>query len=543
MPNKEVTLQLGNYCPIIVEHVSQGDTDWTWVFQVVDDHGQIYAPEVRYAILAGNKPDGHAFAYLCTKDGDTYKLPPSAYDIQMTAAAGDVRAELRLLGSNGKGLGSCNFTIRVEEGPEGAVTVASDSSLPAYLTILNKIGTIPDDVSGYISDWLEDHISGGQGVAVDNTLTVQGAAADAKAAGDRLKALEEATIETDDTLTVQGAAADAKATGDEIKAIKDSLDPMRYVTKSGFTWQLGSFNNGADVTSTTRCRTTHIAVAAGDVLLQTDGSIYDSVANIYDTNYNWIRALNGGSWGHGPYLMPQDGYVRVLARKPNDSTISAEDMELIDADFSLRTKRIIPELDSCLSKSGYAADAKATGERILMLGSALVDLCEHVAYTDQSGALYVEAIRSLLAGQQLVKYLKTTDLLFGLGMNASANGYKSTPPYTGSVPYRACYPYFDLPAEGGCTYIVEFAASIDTAEINLQFFNERAVELMESHEEWSAQEYSTGWLGVGTHEIILPVNHRGSPFAGFRVNVRQSSNNENVTASAVDHIIIKKVLT
>lgn len=226
MPNKEVTLRLGNYCPIIVEHVSQGDTDWTWVFQVVDDHGQIYAPVVRYAILAGNKPDGHAFAYLCTKDGDTYKLPPSAYDIQMTAAAGDVRAELRLLGSNGKGLGSCNFTIRVEEGPEGAVTVASDSSLPAYLTILNKIGTIPDDVAGYITEWLETHISGGQGVVVDNTLTVQGAAADAKAAGERLAALDErvedlenAQIETDATLSQEGAAADAKAVGDAISAL------------------------------------------------------------------------------------------------------------------------------------------------------------------------------------------------------------------------------------------------------------------------------------------------------------------------------------
>ena len=300
MPNKEVTLRLGNYCPIIVEHVSQGDTDWTWVFQVVDDHGQIYAPVVRYAILAGNKPDGHAFAYLCTKDGDTYKLPPSAYDIQMTAAAGDVRAELRMLGSNGKGLGSCNFTIRVEEGPEGAVTVASGSSLPAYLTILNKIGTIPDDVAGYITEWLETHISGGQGVVVDNTLTVQGAAADAKAAGDRLKALEEATIETDATLSVSGAAADSKAVGDIIgdlakaKALIDSL-----TLANGWFQADGTIKSDSGYRYTVEYLPASIFSFASSVLFYTR-YIYSVV--FYDANKDVISALGTESAGTDYYI-------------------------------------------------------------------------------------------------------------------------------------------------------------------------------------------------------------------------------------------------
>lgn len=216
MPDKELELRIGDYSAIIVTDVSQGDTSWNWVFTVRNSFGELYAPAVRYAILAGHKPDGHAFAYLCNKVGDTYVLPPANYDVQMTAAAGLVSAELHLIDNSGRGIGTCNFTIHVERGPEGSVSVASASSLPAYLTILNKIGTIPDDVAGYISDWLEAHISGGQGVAVDNTLTVQGAAADAKATGDRLTALEDATIETDDTLTIEGAAADAKAVGDKL---------------------------------------------------------------------------------------------------------------------------------------------------------------------------------------------------------------------------------------------------------------------------------------------------------------------------------------
>ena len=46
-----------------------------------------------------------------------------------------------------------------------------------------------------VEDWLDEHISGGSSVVVvDDTLSTEGAAADAKAAGDRLTALESAGV-------------------------------------------------------------------------------------------------------------------------------------------------------------------------------------------------------------------------------------------------------------------------------------------------------------------------------------------------------------
>ena len=63
--------------------------------------------------------------------------------------------------------------------------------------------------------------SGGSNIQVDQTLSVQGMAADAKVAGDRINEIQTRInvlprVEIDSTLSVAGDAADAKATGDAI---------------------------------------------------------------------------------------------------------------------------------------------------------------------------------------------------------------------------------------------------------------------------------------------------------------------------------------
>ena len=183
MPYKDITLYLDGSNPPPVVVVTEADTAWTFRFTVMYQNA-IYAPNVNNVILAGHKPDGNAFAYTGSKSGNTFNV---GCNVQMTAVPGDVLAALHLLGGGNTAI---PFILRVQPAGGGTAPVASASALTAYATILNRIGNFPPNLSQYVSDWLAEHISGGETIAVDNTLTVQGAAADAKAAGDRLTALE-----------------------------------------------------------------------------------------------------------------------------------------------------------------------------------------------------------------------------------------------------------------------------------------------------------------------------------------------------------------
>ena len=68
-------------------------------------------------------------------------------------------------------------------------------------------------------NWLSEHVDPETGYVLDNTLAVEGAAADSKAVGDALD-LKVDTADIDDTLAETGKPADAKATGDAIAALE-----------------------------------------------------------------------------------------------------------------------------------------------------------------------------------------------------------------------------------------------------------------------------------------------------------------------------------
>ena len=167
--------------PVVVK-CSQYDKDSRSIEFSLFDGANPFVLDSNYTItVRGTKKDGTAFEYDCSiEDGKVVFL----LNQQMTLFDGKYPCELRII-NNTEILGSSNFTLFVEKSPIDEDSIISESDLPAYEQLLN-------DLQGEkISNWLEENIAQETGYVLDTSLTVQGAAADAKAVGDALAVLEE----------------------------------------------------------------------------------------------------------------------------------------------------------------------------------------------------------------------------------------------------------------------------------------------------------------------------------------------------------------
>ena len=165
--------------PVI--HVNQYDHDEQWIFTLVDDNGVVYTPST--GGIVGLKADGNVILNAGTVNSSGQVVINETQ--QMTAAAGDATYELLLDNSTH---GCANFTVRVEPKPGDNATL-SDSDLSLLQEAIDS--TIPANIEAAVQDWMDDNLAPSQWV-IDNTLSIAGAAADAKKTGDGLAELKTA---------------------------------------------------------------------------------------------------------------------------------------------------------------------------------------------------------------------------------------------------------------------------------------------------------------------------------------------------------------
>lgn len=83
---------------------------------------------------------------------------------------------------------------------------------------------------------------------------------------------------------------------------------------------------------------------------------------------------------------------------------------------------------------------------------------------------------------------------------------------------RTCYPYFDIPAEGGYSYQIYYEAN-DDVTMCLEFYNQNVLDAVANGENWNAADKKDGygWQTSMGYEWTPPTEHNGSPIKAMRL--------------------------
>ena len=300
--------------------------------------------------MHGYRKDGGNWIVNGTYSGNvvSFTLPRAAMAIEGAGIA-DV-----VFTTGNEVVGSANFCLLVERAtfPNG-VTYSNDSSVFQDLLDFVNSNAIPEA----ISDWLEENITA-TSPAVDASLSVQGAAADAKATGDALtnRVVTQASI-TGNVVSFKNANDSEKFTLD-----LSALDDIKVVTSMNqmtdhsavymYTWTEGTeihnqlyFYNGE-----------WIPLGAGVLNAPTADSM---------TNISAIYKYTGSESGYitnGLYYYNGTSFVLVDAPIETDKTLTEKNVPADAKTVGQALDDLTP--DTQLVYANRPAEAKATGTAI-----------------------------------------------------------------------------------------------------------------------------------------------------------------------------------
>lgn len=167
----KLSLKPNDYPPNVPYiYADQYDEGRTFVATVYDADGSLYNFNGETVTVVGTKPSGTGFSYTATASGNTVTFETTG---QMTVVAGNVTCGI-IIEKDGDRIGTLHFVLHVQP-----AALSSDTIIDS-----DDFGSI---ISDAVAEYMEEH-----GIVIDPTLTVAGAAADAKATGDAIDELKSA---------------------------------------------------------------------------------------------------------------------------------------------------------------------------------------------------------------------------------------------------------------------------------------------------------------------------------------------------------------
>ena len=238
--------------------------------------------------------------------------------------------------------------------------------------------------------------------AVDATLSIQGAAADAKATGDAIGDLRSSIPTIDTALSIQGAAADAKATGDAISTARSEVMAAIPMIDTTLSTQGDAADAKAtgDAISTARSEVmAAITTAMRNMGVLPNGEALGSIGSPGEPNQIYLLVSANSYTGVPTELTaPFNALLlhtsrwetvnnnvtctlarQVLFAESGEVFIRCYDANALDehgepVGWTQWRKSAVP-VDATLTTQGAAADAKATGDLIQSVDTKATFAC------------------------------------------------------------------------------------------------------------------------------------------------------------------------
>ena len=332
--------------------------------------------------------------------------------------------------------------------PQGYVPAEPEESWLAHAeaVLQDMLDRLAAQSAGTITDWLEENITQETGYVIDTSLTVQGAAADAKAVGDTIGALLETVTYT------------MTASGDWRKG---------YYERTG-----GTYADRAYFMCTTELidlgGVTHVSVQppAGynASLTLYDDTGFKAVVGRVDSRDFPDQAGVPQESDARPYTLLGIGIGRF---NNNDAATYAADPTFTGTiEITVTRLRQSVTVDDTLTRQGVPADAKAAGDAIGAVGTRMT--------AAEAALTSVQAKTDHIQVTSETEYTALADNGRKNAANVYTAGYKiddDTGEYVSAASsYRACETYFEIPA-GAAIFNYIHDPAYTAANINYCFYD------------------------------------------------------------------------
>lgn len=297
-------------------YVSQYDKGQTWTFNIYAGNTAYTIPNGATVTIQGTKPDKTGFQYSCTASGNVVTATEQQ---QMTVIAGEVPAEIRITNNN-EIIATLNFILVVEPAALTDETEISETDLPIIeqaIEMFPHYQEMIDDVSSDIATLttnLSAETTARQNADSSEASTRAAADASLREAIDALVSPSGQSVVVDKSLSIFGAAADAKVTGDELNGSDLSLIGRENLINH-VTWTADQYiNSSGEIGSATNyILSSPIPVESG----KDYSFIYSATAG-----YTRIAGFDSNGNSTGLILNEGTGSKQVFVRKIPSGVVS-----------------------------------------------------------------------------------------------------------------------------------------------------------------------------------------------------------------------------